>query len=415
MDEAGMHRVRGFPVIDACLAPGGVPLPLAAQIAGQTPFFVYDRSLMSRRVAALRAALPDRLSLHYAVKANPMPAVAGHMARLVDGLDIASDGELRLALATGIAPADISFAGPGKSDAELAAAVAAGVRICVESPGELHRIQALRETLGVTPRLAVRINPAFELKGAGMKMGGGSKPFGVDEEALPAFAALARDLGLAVDGVHIFAGSQALDAETVSQVQGETLALAAKAAEQLAAGGGPALRWANLGGGFGVPYFPTDKALDLAAVGQALAGRLADLPPALAQAELVLELGRYLVAEAGLYVCRILDVKRSRGRTILVTDGGLHHQLAASGNFGQVFRKNYPVAIGTRIGQENAGDPVDVVGCLCTPLDRLADKVDLPAAEPGDLFVVFQSGAYGRSASPEAFLGHSPAPELLLG
>ena len=173
------------------------------------------------------------------------------------------------------------------------------------------------------------------------------------------------------------------------------------------------MRSLNLGGGFGIPYFPGEQRLDLAPIAdnlQRLRERAArDLPAA----TIVLELGRYLVGEAGVYVTRILDRKESRGKVFLVTDGGLNHHLSASGNFGQVIRKNYPVAIGNRQG-DAALEEATVVGPLCTPLDLLADRMTLPVAQAGDLVVVFQSGAYGASASPQAFLGHAACTEVLV-
>jgi diaminopimelate decarboxylase len=221
-------------------------------------------------------------------------------------------------------------------------------------------------------------------------------------------ARLAR-LGLEFWGFHIFSGSQNLDADALIEAQAKTLALAASLA-----GKAPApVRTVNIGGGFGIPYFPGDGHLDLADVGRRLGEAIGTARPALGEAEIVIELGRYIVGEAGIYVARVVDRKESRGQVFLVTDGGLHHQLAASGNFGQVIRKNYPVAIGNKMSVPVAED-ANVVGCLCTPLDRLGDHLALPRAEVGDLVVVFQSGAYGLSASPTAFLSHPMPVEVLV-
>jgi diaminopimelate decarboxylase len=173
------------------------------------------------------------------------------------------------------------------------------------------------------------------------------------------------------------------------------------------------MRYLNLGGGFGIPYFDRDRPLDLAAIGGNLATLLAgSIRPNLPDARVAVELGRYIVGECGVYVTRVVDRKESRGRTFLVVDGGLHHQLAASGNLGQIIRRNYPLAIANRI-DEAASETASVVGCLCTPLDLLGDRVSIPAADIGDLVVVFQAGAYGLTASPTAFLGH-PAPVEVL-
>lgn len=396
--------MRQFAVHDDCLQIGGMPLSRLVQRVGRTPFYAYERRHISERIALLRAALPGALQLHYAMKANPMAALVQMMAGLVDGIDVASGGELAAALDTTMSPRRISFAGPGKSQAELGCAVAAGVLINLESEAEMERVAIIGEQLGLTPRVAVRVNPDFELKYSGMKMGGGARQFGVDEQRVPAMLRRLGQLGLDFVGFHIFSGSQNLSADAISLAQAQSLQLALRLAGDAP---GP-LRLLNIGGGFGVPYFPGERALDVAAIGDRLAGVLHELQRAAPGAKLVLELGRYLVAEAGLYVCRIIERKVSRGQVFLIVDGGLHHHLAASGNFGQVIRKNYPVIIGNKV-QGDAREKVSVVGPLCTPLDLLADQMDLAKADVGDLVVVLQSGAYGLTASPTAFLGH-PAP-----
>jgi diaminopimelate decarboxylase len=398
-----------FSVQDGELIVGGQPLSLLAERVGQTPFYAYDRGLLRARVAALRQALPARMKLHYAMKANPMPAVVALMAGLVDGIDVASAGELKVALDAGAHPAEISFAGPGKRDVELRQAVAAGVLINVESFRELPVLADAAARFGLPARVAVRVNPDFELKGSGMKMSGGPKQFGIDTEQMPALLAEIGRLGLAFEGFHLFAGSQNLRAESICEAQQKSFELALRLADSAP---GP-VKFLNLGGGFGIPYFPGELPLDLAPISanlQQLSERAAaELP----QAELVIELGRYLVGEAGVYVSRIVDRKVSRGQVFLVADGGLHHHLAASGNFGQVIRKNYPVTIGNKADSRQR-ETASVVGPLCTPLDVLADRMDLPVADIGDLAVVFQSGAYGLTASPEGFLGHPACVEVLV-
>ena len=399
----------GFACLDGELVIGGQPASQLVARAGDTPLFVYSAERIRARVAELRAALPAEISLHYAVKANPYRPVLELMSQLVDGFDIASGGELGMVRAAGIDPQQISFAGPGKRDAELEQAVAAGVTLNLESEGEADRALAIAARLGTAPRLAIRVNPDFDLKGSGMKMGGGAKPFGIDAERVPALARRLIAAGAEWRGFHIFAGSQALDAEAIVETQAQTLALAAR----LAGESGAALPRCNLGGGFGIPYFPGDVPLDLATIGTALAERLADRPAELADTRFCIELGRYLVGESGVYLTRIVDRKVSHGEVFLVVDGGLHHQLAASGNFGTVVRRNYPVAIASRFSEPPA-EEASVVGCLCTPLDRLADKGHFPRAEVGDLVAVFCAGAYGASASPAQFLGHGPAAEMLV-
>jgi diaminopimelate decarboxylase len=399
----------GFAAIDGVLAIGGVPVTELIERAGGTPLFVYASGPIRDRVARLRSAMPERLSLHYAVKANPYIPIITLFSTLVDGFDIASAGELDQVRRAGVDPALVSFAGPGKRDSELEAAIAAGVTLNLESEREADRALGIGERLGVTPRLAIRVNPDFDLKGSGMKMGGGAKPFGLDAERVPELACRLIASGAEWRGFHIFAGSQALDGEAIAETQAQTLLLAARLAEET----GVPLPHCNLGGGLGIPYFPGDEPVDVERVGGLLTERFSRLPPVLADTAFCIELGRYLVGEAGVYLARIVDRKLSHGEVFLVTDGGLHHQLAASGNFGTVVRRNYPSAIATRFDAP-VEEEASIVGCLCTPLDRLADKGGFPRAEADDIAAIFCAGAYGASASPAGFLGQGPAMEMLV-
>ncbi|MGK2911942.1 MAG: pyridoxal-dependent decarboxylase, exosortase A system-associated [Sphingobium sp.] len=378
--------------------------------AGDTPLFIYDMGIVEAQVRDLRDAMPPELSIHYAIKANPYAPLLERMVGMVDGFDIASGGELQTALAAGQAPDHISFAGPGKRDDELSAAISAGVTINLESEGEAGRALEIAARLNRVPKLAVRVNPDFDLRGSGMRMGGGAKPFGIDADRAPALVRRVIDAGADWRGWHIFAGSQALDPLALIETQAATVALAARLSE--AVGMSPPL--VNLGGGFGIPYFPGDKRLDIRPIGAALTTLLESRPAILAATKFALELGRWLVGEAGVYLTRVIDVKDSQGERFVVTDGGMHHQLAASGNFGTVVRRNYPLAIANRFDHPAAEEAVSVVGCLCTPLDRLGDKVALPHVEVGDLVAVFLAGAYGATASPAAFLGHPAAQEMIV-
>ncbi len=399
-----------FPLRGNEITVGGIGLRQLAARAGQTPFYALDRHVISARIGELRRHLPEALSLHYAMKANPHPAVVQHIARDVDGLDVASGRELRVALDTGTAAHDISFAGPGKSLDEMRMAIASGITLIAESLTQIEQAAALAQDLRLPVRLALRVNPDFELKSAGMKMGGHAAQFGIDAEIIPDVLKRVAELPqLDFLGFHIFWGSQNLRVENISDAQSKTFQLAYR----LAAHWPKPLRMLNIGGGLGIPYFPGDTPLDLAAVGRALQPLVAEAQQKLPQAELMMELGRYIVGEAGVYVCKVLERKVSRGEVFLITDGGLHHHLAASGNFGQVIRKNYPVAIGNRMDSTDK-ETVNVVGPLCTPLDLLGAKMELPRAEAGDLIVVFHSGAYGLSASPRAFLSHPDAVEMLI-
>lgn len=392
------------------LLVNNVPLRRLADIVGQTPFYAYDRSLLTKRVQELRSALPVGIKLHYAMKANPMPAVVDHMAQLVDGIDVASSNELRVALNSGTNPQEISFAGPGKGHNELRQAVAAGILINVESFREIAELAAIRQATGYLVRVAVRVNPDFELKSSGMKMGGGPKQFGIDAEAVPLALKAISEAGLQFEGFHLFAGSQNLRPDAIIEAQQKSYDLALALARHTTT----PIRFLNLGGGFGVPYFPGEKRLSLQEISSNLTIIQEKAKTDFPDAQIVIELGRYLVAEAGIYVCKIIDKKISRGHTFLITDGGLHHHLAASGNFGQVIRKNYPIAIGDKIGEPTSSNSMSIVGPLCTPLDVLGEKSQLPDCDPGNLVVIYQSGAYGITASPTDFLSHPKALEILI-
>ncbi len=398
-----------FPVEDGCLQIGGMAVTRLAQRVGATPFYAYDRQLITHRVQQLRSTLPTEIRLHYSIKANPMPALVQHLSTLVDGFDVASGGELAIALDTPKDPSRISFTGPGKTEAELTQAIAAGVVIHLESERELERLARIGNALGIRPRAAIRVNPDFELKSSGMKMGGGAKPFGVDAERVPQLLVRIGALDLDFIGLHIFSGSQSLRPEAIIEAQISTFELALRLTEQAP----QALQLLNIGGGFGIPYFPGEMALDLRPIADNLHQWLPRMQASRPGVQTAIELGRYLVGEAGIYVTRVIDRKLSRGQVFLVTDGGMNHHLAASGNLGQVIRKNYPVAVANKMADQNR-EVASVVGPLCTPLDVLADQAELPIADVGDLIAVFQSGAYGCSASPSAFLSHPRPGEVLV-
>ena len=402
--------IAAFATEKNSLVVGGVPIDRLAERAGSTPFFAYDRQLMTDRVGYLRSILPADIHLHYAIKANPMPAVVQHMAGLVDGCDVASAMEMKVVLDTPTPAERVSFAGPGKTTGELAQAVAAGVTIEMESANEAQRVVEIGNRLGLRPRVALRVNPDFQVKGSGMRMGGGPQQFGVDAEEVPALLKQLVAADLDFQGFHIFAGSQNLHADILCEAQDKTVELMLELAERSPL----PVSYLNLGGGFGIPYFDKDRPLDLAPLGENLA-RLMDtvIRPRLPHSRVVMEFGRYLVGEAGIYATRVVDRKVSRGRTYLVVDGGLHHQLAASGNFGQVIRRNYPVTVANKMNATDL-ELVTVVGCLCTPLDTLADNVSLARADVGDTIVFFHAGAYGLTASPTAFLGHPMPVEMLV-
>jgi len=382
--------------------------------AGRTPFYVYDTAVVDAQLAALRAVLPAAVRLHYAVKANPFPPLVEHLAQQVEGFDVASGGELAVALECHLPRGfDIGFAGPGKSLEDIRAGVAADVLFQCESVRELRAIAAAGQAAAVRPRVALRINPDIQLRGAGQRMGGGPRPFGIDAEAAPEVLALLATLPVDFAGFHFYAGSQMLDAANVVALLEHCYACAVA----LAAHAPASVRVLNLGGGFGVPYHAGEQALELAPIGAAVHRLVERAAVDFPEAQLVLELGRYLVAPAGRYVTRVVDRKVSRGEVFLVCDGGMNHHLAASGNLGQVLRRNFPVqVVNAPVGASLlATETVTICGPLCTPLDVLAQRVELPVAAEGDFVVIGMSGAYGATASPRGFLSHRGPVELLLG
>ena len=398
-----------FPSRNNELTIGGIKLSKLVQRVGQTPFYAYDRELITRKIVELRNQMPPDLKIHYAIKANPMPAVVQHISTLVDGLDLASVGEMKIALDTKMSPKHISFAAPAKRDQDLSQAIAAEITLNVESQNELEKIAQISEKMGIQAHVAIRINPAFELKSSGIKMGGGSKPFGIDEELLPAVLKRVKELALDFNGFHIFSGSQCLKADAIIDAQQKSIDLAIRLADFCPS----PIKTLNIGGGFGIPYFSNETELDTQKIGDFLFDSMEKLKKIQPQTDVIIELGRYLVGEAGIYVSQVLDKKISRGQTFLVVNGGLHQHLAASGNFGQILRKNYPIAIGNKMNASEK-EIVNIVGLLCTPLDILADKVELSKAEIDDFVVIFQSGAYGFTASPREFLSQPEIIEILV-
>ncbi len=401
-----------FGVAGADLLIGGIPARRLAEQFG-TPLFAYDAALIRSAYRALAAALEGFAGIHYSIKANPNPAVVRLLHEEGAGIEIASLGEFRAARAAGVEPAHTLFAGPGKRRSELEAVIAAGIgEIHLESDEEMAHAAAIGASLDRRVAVAIRVNPVAEAQGGAMRMGGKAAPFGFDEEDLEAVVdRVAASPHLDLTGVHLFAGTQILDAAVLLGQWRHGLAVASRAAARL----GRPLRTIDLGGGLGIPYFAGDGTLDLAAVRAGLPELIAlkAADPLIRDAHVLVEPGRYLVGTSGVYLASVLSAKVSRGQRFLVVDGGMHHHLAASGNLGQVIKRDYPVVAASRMGEASAG-PASVVGPLCTPLDTLARKVDMPAIAEGDLVAVLQSGAYGPTASPAGFLSHPAAAEVLV-
>ncbi len=411
MNNMSQHYtpLSNFQVKNNQLFLSGVALKQLSNRVGHTPFYAYDRSLITRRFFELRKNMPHDLKIHYAIKANPMPALVQHMATLADGFDTASAGEMKTALDTTMNANNISIAGPGKRPQEIQQAIAAGITINIESKSELSVIEKTSSQLGLAANVAIRINPAFELKMAGVKMGGGAKPFGIDEEQVPSVLKAFKEMDLSFKGFHVYSGSQNLKEDSIIEAQNQTFLLINKLSEHCAT----AIETLNIGGGFGIPYFASDTPINTQKIGEQLNESMLKFKKSNPQTDIIIELGRYLVGEAGIYVCQVIDKKISREKTFLVVNGGLHHHLAASGNFGQIIRKNYPIVNGGKIKSEIM-ETVNIVGPLCTPLDILAENIELPVTDVGDYIAVFQSGAYGYTSSPHKFLSQPSCEEIMV-
>ncbi|MBN2491639.1 MAG: pyridoxal-dependent decarboxylase, exosortase A system-associated, partial [Planctomycetes bacterium] len=365
------------------LSDGRPVTALAAAVP--TPFFVYDRAVATARYGRLRAAVGEQVCVHYAVKANPHPELVVHFHALGAGFDVASRRELETVLAAGAPPDRVGFAGPGKSADEIGLAIDRRLgALSIESARELELADRMAAARGTAVNVMLRLNPPFGLRRARMQMGGGASPFGIDAEQIPALLGeMRRRNSVRLKGFHVFAGSQNLDAALLGQFVRATLELL----RDLAAAWGAPLDWINLGGGLGIPYHAADRELDVENFGRALARELERHRGWLSETRILLESGRYLVGECGVYVTRVRYLKTSRGRRYAVVDGGLHHHLAATGHLGMVVHRNYPIAVLNRMG-EAVRHAYHIAGPLCTPLDVLGEDVALPELEEGDLIGV---------------------------
>jgi diaminopimelate decarboxylase len=394
---------------DGQLVIGGYSAEELVAEAGGTPLFVYDNNIVGAQVARFKGAMADGIGLHYAVTANPYEPLLEFLGRYVDGFRVVSLGELRRLQQAHLAGIPMNFAGPGKLDIELEESVRAGATISIESEGEALRAIRAGERVGIQPKISVRVTPPFTIEGGTVSLGSRASPFGVDAERVPAVIQGLIEAGVDWRGLHMFAGSQCLDAEALAEVHRVTVAHAGQIAEAI----GAPIPELNLGSGFDVACRPGDEPLDIDHVATALNHTLCNSPSLLATTRFTIELGRWLVGESGVYLTRVLDRTESCGQTFLTTDGGGHHLIGATGSLGERGMANFPIAVANRFGEPHE-EGVTVTGCLCTPFDMLGDDVALPRAEEGDLIAVFCAGAYGLSASPQAWESRPLAREILV-
>jgi len=403
---------RCFKVKSGELEIGGMSVRDLASRFG-TPLYIYDKHILEKKFDCLRKTLPAKFDIYYSVKANPNSTLIKYFLSQGCGLEIASVGEFNLARRAGCDLSKIIFAGPSKTVEELEQVLSSGIgEIHVESELEIRRIASISSRLGIKAPVALRVNPTGVAEGGAMRMGGKATQFGIDEECLDAAldAVIAAD-SLEFKGIHVYSGTQILDCRVLLRQYGKGLDIARQIATRL----GRALETVDFGGGLGIPYFSNEHELDMVGFRDGLAELMQDIhnDSLFAGTRFIVEPGRYLVGEAGVYVTTVNDIKISRGKKFLILDGGMNHHLAASGNLGQVIKRNFPISLIEKLDQESI-DTVSMVGPLCTPLDTLAKDIAVPLAEVGDLVGIFQSGAYGLTASPLGFLGHSSPPEIFI-
>lgn len=400
-----LHHRPDHPTLDVALAA-------AAERFG-TPAYVYLTDRIEDRLTDLRARLGRWFAISYAMKCNPNPALLKWMVDRADLIDVSSGGEAAAAVAAGWDAGRVSFTGPGKREAELAAAIDAGVgHLVIESLREARLADRLALTRGVRQQVLVRIAPDRVPRGFGDQMAGRPCPFGIDIETAPEhLAAILALPGLDVAGLHVYSGTQCLKPEAIC----ENWRIFMEVFCRLADSHDMTPRQLVFGAGLGIPYHAGDTPIDLEAVAEGVGPDLDAFRslPRMRDAQLVLELGRYLVGEAGFFVTRVVSIKESRGTRIAICDGGLNAHNAAAGGFGMVLRRNYVMH---RVGGENDGpdEAVDLTGPLCTSIDRLGSGVVLPRLEEGDLVAIHCSGAYGPTASPTRFISHPQPREVLV-
>jgi diaminopimelate decarboxylase len=372
------------------------------------PIFIYSKCIVEQRIALLRNILPVEIGIHYAVKSNPFAPLLSFIAPLVDGFDIASGGELKRLIAAELADQHVSFAGPGKSEEEISLALDHGVVLIAESSYQLATINRLAAFKEMQAPVMVRINDHQQVSGTGLSMSGANSFFGIDKDEFSAIVPVwtARFPHLSFTGLHLFHGSQNLNLEALQA----SLMQTADLISNIDVPNKPKI--INIGGGLGIPYAPKDRPLDVGRLKDAYARVVDGIRTRFGHVKICTELGRFISGPAGLYVCRVLDKKSTAGNTFIVTNGGLHHFSAATGNFGQVLKKNHPIWP-LHPNLDAPDQSVTISGRLCTPIDVFAKGVTLPPLEIGDALVFFQAGAYGPTASPGEFLSHPGCREIL--
>jgi len=380
-----------------------------------TPCYVYFMDAVRERVERVRSAFGRRFRISYAVKSNPNPIILRRLRGVVDALDVSSAGEVVRAVDAGWDPARLSFTGPGKTQAELQASVAARVgEVIVESVDEAGLLNGVARAAGRKQRVIIRIAPSRVPRGFGLNMSGKPTPFGIDEEEIDAAVQTIRELShLELCGFHIYSGTQCLNADAVAENYAIFVEIFSRACHRH----GVQPQRLIFGSGIGIPYYDNEIPVDLAAIAEKTNPALDALKSdsTFAAADLVLEMGRYLIGEAGIYMMRVIRKKRSRGVDICICDGGMHHHLGAAGHLGTLIQRNYQMfKVSEDQNDAGAEQAYNLVGPLCTTIDTLGRQVKFDGLDAGDLIGIRCSGAYGVSASPIHFISHSPPREIIV-
>lgn len=387
----------------------GIPVTTLAEEFG-TPLFVYDGGVLADQFQNLRTRLHPKMEIFFSLKANPNIAVCSLLGSLGARAEVSSLAELMTARKAGVLAGNIVFPGPGKSSEELVACLEEDIyAIICESVGELGEIDRLAAERHTMARVALRVNPSFTTKGQKLTMSGKSRQFGIDEDQLIANPEMARQFrSVEIIGIHVYMGTRILDERVIIENTARILNLAERLSDKI----GFPLKMVDIGGGLGVNYFNGDTDLDVASLADGMNQVIHQFAARNPDTRMIMELGRYLTAPAGIYIMRVRYVKESMGERFAITDGGTHHHMAAVG-IGSYVKRNFPIRLVSR-PDEAPAEPWNIAGPLCTPNDTLGHNAMMPALRPGDLIGVFQSGAYGPTASPVLFLSHGYPAEVLV-
>ncbi len=371
-----------------------------------TPLYVYDLKIIEEQFRHLRDGLPDCIEIFYSVKSNPNINICSAIKRLGAGAEIASSGELYTAIESGFPPDKIIFDGPGKTETDLQYAITTGIKLInTESIEEIKRIDKIAYSLSKKVNVSLRINPPIDKNSAKMHTAGKAQKFGTDLKIADTVIESALKLkNISFCGIHVYLGSQIFDHRFLTSTLSQTIDYALDSSQKF----GFDLKYINLGGGLGVPYNDSEENFDIIGFGNLLEDIIETRKTRLKKTALFMEIGRYLTSESGIYLTKIIDIKESGGEVFVIVDGGINHSFLPI-----IMNKSYPTYIINKLTDEKT-TLVNIGGNLCTSVDMFSKKILIPAPEIGDVVAIFNSGAYGFSASMLYFLSHPLPAELIV-